>query len=61
MIEGTGAPPQVCVIIEWPSKEAAEAFYASEQYQPYLDARLRGASNEFVLVAGEDMTAVASI
>ena len=55
-IEGERALPQTCLIIEWPSKEAAEAFYDSDEYRPYRDARRRGARNEFLLVAGEDMT-----
>jgi len=45
--------------MEWPSKEAAEAFYASEEYRPYRERRRSGARNEFVLVAGGDVTGVA--
>jgi uncharacterized protein (DUF1330 family) len=55
-IEGERAPPRMMVIIEWPSKEAAMAFYHSADYSPYLKSRLDGAKNDFVLVAGEDMT-----
>ena len=40
---------------------AAEEFYASDEYRPYLNARLRGADNEFVLVAGGDVNRVARI
>lgn len=55
-IEGERQPPQIFLIIEWPSKEAAETFYASEEYRPYLGRRIEGARNEFVLVAGEDVS-----
>jgi uncharacterized protein (DUF1330 family) len=55
-IEGERALPQRSLIIEWPSKQVAEAFYDSEEYRPYRDARRRGARSEFLLVAGEDET-----
>ena len=60
-IEGERKLPQVFLIIEWPSKEAAEAFYESEEYRPYREARIAGAQNEFLLVAGEDVTKAAHI
>jgi uncharacterized protein (DUF1330 family) len=60
-IEGERAAPQMFLIIEWPSKEAADEFYASEEYRPYREARLAGARNELFLVAGEDVNGVARI
>jgi uncharacterized protein (DUF1330 family) len=60
-IEGERKIPQIFLIIEWPSKDAAEAFYASDEYRPYRQSRLAGARNEFVLVAGEDMNKSARI
>jgi uncharacterized protein (DUF1330 family) len=54
-VEGDVELPTVFVKIEWPSKEAAQAFYADPEYQPYREARLSGAANDFVLVAGEDI------
>ena len=60
-IEGQQSPPQVFLIIEWPSKEAASAFYDSDEYRPYREARRNGAINEFALVAGEDVNGVAQI
>lgn len=54
-LEGGAELPSVFVIIEWPSEQAARAFYADPEYQPYLQKRLAGAENEFVLVAGEDI------
>lgn len=60
-IEGEQSPPQVFLIIEWPSEEAARAFYDSDEYRPYREARRAGARNEFALVAGEDVNGVAQI
>ncbi len=54
-VEGSGELPNAFIIIEWPSKEAATAFYGDPAYQPYLQSRLAGSSAEFVLVAGEDI------
>lgn len=59
--EGDRPPPQVYLIIEWPSKVAADEFYASEEYRPYLEARQSGSTGEFFLVAGEDLNGVANI
>ncbi len=60
-VEGERTPPQVIVLIEWPSKEVADEFYASEEYRPYREARGLGARNEFLLVAGEDVNGLARI
>lgn len=60
-LEGERTPAQVVLIIEWPSKEAAEAFYGSEEYRPYREARREGARNEFFVIAGEDVNGVARI
>jgi len=60
-IEGERKLPEILVIIEWPSKEMAEAFYQSEEYRPYRESRIAGARNEFVLIAGEDVTKTAHI
>lgn len=54
-VEGDSANPDLQVVIEWPSKEAALAFYNDPAYQPYLQSRLAGASSDFFLVAGEDI------
>jgi uncharacterized protein (DUF1330 family) len=59
--EGGRKVPQFMVLIEWPSKEIAEEFFASEDYRPYREARERGALNEFLLVAGEDVNGLAQI
>jgi uncharacterized protein (DUF1330 family) len=60
-IEGERDLPQVQLLIEWPSKQAANEFYESEEYRPDREARRAGARNEFVLVAGEDVNGVARI
>ena len=60
-IEGERTPAQIYLLIEWPSKEASVAFYESEEYRPYREARQRGSNGEFVLVAGEDATGVARV
>ncbi len=54
-VEGDSSTPDLQVIIEWPSKEAALAFYSDPAYQPYLQARQAGSSSDFFLVAGEDI------
>ena len=53
-LEGVGAPPQIVLLIEWPSREAAIAFYDSDEYRPLREARQRGSAGEFLLVAGQD-------
>ena len=58
-IEGERTPPQTLLLIEWPSREAADEFYESAEYRPYRERRQAGARNEFPLVAGEDVTGAA--
>jgi len=58
-IEGERKPAGIFVIVEWPSREAAVAFYESEEYRPYRQNRIAGARNEFFLVAGEDIAKAA--
>jgi uncharacterized protein (DUF1330 family) len=60
-IEGERKIPQIFLMIEWPSREIAEAFYESEEYRPYRESRIAGARNEFLLVAGEDVAKAAHI
>ena len=60
-IEGEQPAPQVLLLIEWPSREAADAFYASEEYRPHREARRHGARNRFLIVTGEDVNGVADI
>ncbi len=58
-IEGERKAAGIFVIVEWPSKESAMAFYESEEYRPYRQKRIDGAINEFFLVAGEDIAKAA--
>ena len=60
-IEGERKVPQIVVIIEWPSKEVAEACYESEEYRPYREKRIAGARNELMVVPGEDIAKTAEI
>jgi len=60
-LEGERKAPQIFLIIEWPSKDTAEAFYESEEYRPYRESRIKGDRNEFVLVTGEDIAKAARI
>jgi uncharacterized protein (DUF1330 family) len=60
-LEGERTRPQVLLIIEWPSKQLAEAFYDSDEYRPYRESRRAGARNEFVLAPGEDVNGLARI
>jgi len=61
IIEGDRPAPQSMLIIEWPSRQVAEAFYESEEYRPHREARRAGARNRFLMVAGEDAAGVASV
>jgi uncharacterized protein (DUF1330 family) len=60
-LEGERARPPVLVITEWPSREAAMAFYEGEEYRPFREGRVSGAINEIMLVPGEDITGAAHI
>ena len=53
-LEGAGPDPGLIAIVEWPSKQAADAFYQAPAYQPHLKARLAGATNEFFSIEGKD-------
>jgi uncharacterized protein (DUF1330 family) len=60
-LEGTRKPPQIFLIVEWPSKEIAQSFYESDEYRPYREARLAGSVSQMLFVAGEDLTKLARI
>jgi uncharacterized protein (DUF1330 family) len=59
--EGSRKLPQIFMIIEWPSKEAARDFYESDAYRPYREERIAGSTSEFALVAGEDINRIAHV
>lgn len=60
-LEGERMLPPVHLLIEWPSREIADAFYASEEYRPYRDARIAGSTGDIFLVAGDDDAGLATI
>jgi uncharacterized protein (DUF1330 family) len=60
-LEGERKVPPIFLIIEWPSKDVAKAFYDCDAYRSYRQSRIAGARNEFLLVAGEDMTNTAQM
>lgn len=60
-IEGERPVAQLYLLVEWPSREAMDAFYESDEYRPYREARVKGARNEFVIVPGEDIARLAKI
>lgn len=45
--------PDIIVILEFPSKEAAHAFYNDPEYAPHLKARMAGSKGNFYLLPGE--------
>ena len=53
-IEGSNAAPGLQVIIEWPSKAAADAFYADPGYAPHRDARLNASVSSWSSIEGKD-------
>ena len=59
--EGEREPLGIALLVEWPSREAAMAFYESDEYRPYRERRIAGCINEFVLIPGEDVAGVARI
>ena len=54
LVEGDKAP-QVVVLIEWKSKEGAEAFHDDPDYQTHKQARLAGSTGSMLLIAGHDV------
>jgi uncharacterized protein (DUF1330 family) len=53
-VEGDGDSPGLFVLLEWPSKEAAEAFYNDPAYEANRKARLAGSESHMFLVEGAD-------
>lgn len=53
-LEGDTQPAGLRIIIEWPSKEAAQAFMADEAYVPHLAARTAGSVSHHYLIEGND-------
>ncbi|MEM7445723.1 MAG: DUF1330 domain-containing protein [Pseudomonadota bacterium] len=53
-LEGEGEGAALRIIIEWPSKEAAEAFMRDPDYVPHLEARTAGSDSHHFLIEGKD-------
>lgn len=51
-VEGGRALPNITVILEFPSQEAAEAFHSDPDYQPLIALRNTGSSTEATIVPG---------
>jgi len=53
LLEGVWHHPRL-VIIEFPSRDAAESWYRSEDYQKIISLRLNSSSGNLVIVDGVD-------
>lgn len=53
-LEGDGADPALRIIIQWPSKDASEAFMSDPEYIPHLEARTAGSNSHHSLIEGKD-------
>jgi len=53
-LEGSTNAVGLRVIIEWPSKDAAQAFMNDPEYAPHLKARTEGSVSNHFLIAGTD-------
>lgn len=53
-IEGADTPAALRIIIEWPSKDAAQAFMSDPEYVPHLQARTAGSTSFHFLVDAVD-------
>jgi uncharacterized protein (DUF1330 family) len=53
-LEGEGDDVGLQVLIEWPTKEAANAFMSDPAYQPLLKARTVGSISQHFLIEGKD-------
>lgn len=54
-IEGETPLPTNVILIEFPSRDAALAFFNDPEYQPLRQTRLNGAESEFTLFPSEDL------
>ncbi|WP_018968784.1 DUF1330 domain-containing protein [Rubritalea marina] len=52
--EGDREAPGLRVIIEWDSKEDAEAFLADPEYKEHFDARTEGSISHHALIEAKD-------
>ena len=52
LLEGPAPAPMAMAVLEFPSLERAQAWFASDEYQTAAKIRRGGASNRFVLIEG---------
>ncbi len=53
-LEGNGPTPALQVLIEWPSKRAADNFYADPGYAAHKKARLGASESLWSSIEGKD-------
>ncbi len=53
VLEGGGVAPLAAAVLEFPSVDRAEAWFASEDYQKAAAIRRAGAKNRFILMDGQ--------
>jgi len=51
-LEGDKQDAALRIVLQWPSKEAAEAFMADPEYAPQLEARTAGSTSSHFLIEG---------
>jgi uncharacterized protein (DUF1330 family) len=52
VLEGPTPAPLAMAVLEFPSLEQAQAWFASDEYQAAANIRRGGASNRFLLIEG---------
>lgn len=60
-LEGGPSSPEIMIILEWPSREAALKFYDSPEYRPYRQSRVDGTKTRLLMIPGEDIAKIANI
>lgn len=53
-LEGEERPAALRIVIQWPSREAAQAFMQDARYLPHLKARTAGSESFHFLIEGKD-------
>ena len=53
LLEGEGPAPLAMAVLEFPNREQAEAWFASDDYQKAAAIRRGGAKNRFLLIDGQ--------
>ena len=53
-LEGEDSAAALRIVIEWPTKEAAEGFMKDAEYAPHLEARTNGSLSFHFLIEGKD-------